>query len=331
MVVRRRHRRFAARDEAGGSLMSLALAATVVARELLGDGATLATGLEPVTAGYGPRAFRFRLAEPPDDRWRGDLILRLAGDGADGALAREAGWHAFVLAAGYPAPEVLARSADALVFNAGPSRSLTDRLGEDPAAFVDHLRLLGDWHARLHGLPADGAPAEAARPDDAEGASPDHGLDRARAWLRDHLPDTRERVVAHGDFQPAHLRLEPADPDSVQVTNWSGARAAPREWDAARTILTLWSSPYLASGRMERMMLKLARDHVVEAYLAGYTTRAELDDDRLRWFGVHHVLDWVGRVDDRPEMPDPWDPVALVVDPADYRTDLVERAQQLIG
>ena len=85
----------------------------------LGHRPARAEDAEPIWAGWGPDAYRVRLATD-DPRWTGTLVARTS---PPATLARERAWVAAARDAGYPAPELVTngQSPTLLVFRRPPA------------------------------------------------------------------------------------------------------------------------------------------------------------------------------------------------------------------
>jgi hypothetical protein len=318
--------------------------AQACAREALGGDITLTGPAEPVIGGFGEGAFACRLGGDLPAPWDDVVLVRLA---TMGDIRRERDWHAFCRSRGHALPEVLgvvAGGSDAapgaIVMARGPSLSLMEALGRNPAAIPQLLRAMAEVHAGVHALPLEGAPGSAVAPLDEldrhlDAAGPALGLRAERDWLDRHAPEETAPVVCHGDVQPSSLRLEAEDPSSAVLVNWSRARVADAEYDIALTLLMFWSAPYLAEGIGQRKMLKTVRDMITDGYRAAYEAspgRGPLDEGRLRYWGAFHALTWSARLsaaDAAGGPASPWDPVALVQHTASYRKDLARRFARL--
>jgi aminoglycoside phosphotransferase (APT) family kinase protein len=200
---------------------------------------------------------------------------------------------------------------------------------------------MAEAHAALHrvlteGAPSGGAPDPLAALDEtlaAAGIASDFAAERA--WLDANAPAPGPTVVCHGDLQPAAMRLEGDDPSTALLVNWSSALVAEAEYDVALTNLMFWSVPYLADGMGQRKMLKTVREVIIDGYRAAYEGAdgtAPLEPDRLAYWGAFHALRWsvaMAVAERRGGPADPWDPVALVQHPGQYRRDLTRRFTRL--
>jgi aminoglycoside phosphotransferase (APT) family kinase protein len=331
----------------------------------LGRPARLVEGPEPVIGGFGPGAFRFRVAVDGEESagsadgsadasprsegalgdWAGPLLARRA---APEVLAHEAAWTEAVTVAGFPAAAVVAHDPDreVVVLRAPAGTSLTEVMITDMARTSQLLGDLGRLHARLHALPAERVAADATA--GGAGAPPAGDGDPARhaasdevraaladelAWLDTHLPPAARPVVCHGDLHPSHVYLRPDDPASTVVVNWTAARLADPELDVARTAAAFWFSPYYLDNAMYRKVMKMARESLASAYLDAYrdAAAAPLDGDRLRYWQAHQIgtlaADLCHRVHHGPR--DPWDPMGGVVHPERTLGEMRDRFWEL--
>ena len=302
----------------------VAEAARTAAAAALGHRPDLAAAPEPVFAGWGPGAYRARVATH-DPVWARPLIARV---GAAPVLAREATWIDRVRRAGFPAPEVVADGRDGvLVFREPAGTSLAERMINDMASLPGLLADFSRLHATLHGLPASGAPGGEAAPTgaasvgdiatDAAGAVGDAGVDEQIAWLGAHIPVPGDPVVCHGDLNPAHVYL---DVDEAVPVNWTRASLADPEYDVAATLTGFWTAALYVDSAVRRRVLKILRDSLAAAYLAAYRESAmrPLEDERLRYWRAFHLCRIAaGIVRHRRDGPDgPWDTAAHVAQPA---------------
>jgi aminoglycoside/choline kinase family phosphotransferase len=296
---------------------------------------------EVQAGGYGHGTFRTVLAEAPPG-WSASVVARVhVGDDPAAGVDAEVAWQEFVGGAGIGVVPVLATDRDSgvVVTGPGPAMSLLECIADRPTDVQPLLALLGETQARLHEVSTEGAPvtplADAALDAELEMIGASGKLGREADWLAANRPAAAvESVVVHGDFQPAHLRLDSADAagrDEPVVTNWVDAALRPAEWDVALTVLTLWSAPYLAPGRTQRMMLKMARDFLIDTYFGAYTGARSVDEDMLRWYEALQAARFSARLAAGAVRDDPWDVVGLVPTRSDYGKDLGKRFWDLAG
>lgn len=291
----------------------------------------------------GRGAYICTLAGEAPAPWGAPLVVRVLPDRSSGdvAIAREAAWHALGAANGIGVPAVLAQSPDgpgpaAVVMARGPELSLLECIGDESREDVPRLvAVMGELHARLHGLPTDGVPGggeSGGLLDDLDRLLAASGLAGGHfaAELENLRRDERAggpAVICHGRFQLSAVRLDPHDPASCVVADWSAAGVGEREYDVAQTMLTFWSLPYLAPGRARRQALRGVRDALIEGYRAAYERHARLDDDRLRYWEAFHALALSVRMATAvgAPVPDPWDPASVITFRDSYRKDLTRR------
>jgi Phosphotransferase enzyme family len=282
----------------------------------LGGRPACADDTAPIWAGWGPDAYRVRLATD-DPRWTGTLVARTS---APDALARERAWVTAARDAGFPAPEPVT-DGDAqtlLVFRQPAGTNLAERMISDMPALP---RLLGDFgrlHARLHQLepPDSGAARDAPAAPALDGdAAP--AVVRQREWLDAHRPEPTDPVVCHGEFNPAHVLRDGDEGPGVPV-NWTASTRAEPEFDVAATLVGFWSTA-LYGNAVQRRALKMVREPLATTYLSRYREAASrpLDDDRLRYWKAHHLHRLAAAIDHRLRRgaTGPWDTSAHVAIP----------------
>lgn len=296
-------------DPADSAQIATALAAWIAARH---PGATIAGAPEPLGRGFDTFIFTFRLANPPDDAWRGDLVLRVYGAPTQGFKAmHEAAAQRFVVGAGYPGIAPLAVEEEApgfglpimvMPFIAGGT--LLQRVTANPLKTGGILAQMAALHVRLHRLPIDDCPLVSDETHAARQMSalrtraapimPAPGVEDALLWLERTqgmaLPE--ERSFTHNDFHPLNIL---AGTDGVlTVIDWSDATMGDRACDVARTV-TLLSFAYIAaSSAPERIILRAARGFLRSRYLAPYERQYPLDPARFAWWkALQSVTGWV--------------------------------------
>ena len=304
---------------------------------------------EAAVGGFGSLAFSFPAVEGDrtHDPWSGPLIARLDPPGGpDGdrlSVEDEAEWYHFAGEHGLTSPPILAvvpatdTDSGALVMTAPTETSFIERIG-DPTQAADVLTMLGAIHARIHQLPFDQAPGPVldvgevleALSDEIDAAGEHAERDPALEWLATHQPDSGPAVVCHGEVHPSAVRLLDDDPEGTApiVTNWTRATLADPEYDLGRTLVTLWASPYVATSRLDRSLMMMIRDGMLETYRTGYTSVGTIDEDRLRFWQTYHARFYAARARSTPH-PDPWDPLAVVPHLTPLRRGLNERAAEL--
>jgi hypothetical protein len=96
-------------------------------------------------------------------------------------------------------------------------------------------------------------------------------------------------------------------------------------------VLTLWTAPHLAPGRTQRMMLRMARDHLIDGYLDAYRDARSLDDALLTYYGALQAAAWAVKADAGVVPGDPWDVLHLVDDLRGLVRELDDRYRSLAG
>jgi aminoglycoside phosphotransferase (APT) family kinase protein len=301
-------------DPASSDDVTRALRAYLAARSDL-TGVHVAEAPAPIGSGFDSFIYAFRIeAEAPDNRWLAPLVLRLQGKPAYAEkVAREAAVQAFLAAASYPTPALLAvedeRNAFGLPFmimERVPGTTMLARMMSNPLRASGLLAGLGELHATLHRLPSAGWPL-------ADGSEPvtmqrlarirrgvaQHqlsGLADRLVWLERNagavLPETP--VITHNDFHPLNVLV--SGDGSLSVIDWSDAALGDRHFDVART-LTLFSFAYIvATSTLERLLLKAIRGFMRSRYLKGYRRALPLDERRLAYFEALQSLYALGQL-----------------------------------
>lgn len=207
---------------------------------------------------------------------------------------------------GYPAPRVLAASADPgplgagfLVMERAPGRSLLE------ARRVGVGRMLAEMQARLHAL----SPEPLLRALDDEGRASGgfdrdavaferhlrtlerqigraglDGLARGMRWLLDRRPPPAATAICHGDFHPQNLLI--ADDRVTAVLDWPNVVVTEPEYDVAatRTLLTAVPIAMLPVPAGLRPVVAALRHILVARYLTMYRRLRPLEPARLPYF-----------------------------------------------
>ena len=260
---------------------------THLRRELGAPALDLAESLAPISGGFDTRIFAFRLSGAPGE-WARPLILRiLMPDYSPARALREAAVQNAVSHLGFPAPRVLAASADPgilggafLVMERAEGRPMLEakRLGVgttlarlqlalhalDARPLIEAMEQLGEARA----MTFDGILDQLEQ--HVIGQSLD-GLRGVMSWLRERRPPPPERtVICHGDFHPQNVLM--ARSTVTGVIDWPNAAVADPAYDVAGTHVILAHVP-LALAAMPapmRALASLARPALLATYRAGY-------------------------------------------------------------
>lgn len=257
----------------------------------------------PIGSGFDSYIYAFRIqGDPRGERWVAPLVLRLqAKPEYASKVRREAVVQAFMAAAGYPTPALLAVEDDRnalglpfMIMERVPGTTMLARALSNPLRAAALLRRLGELHAQMHTLPTDGWPLDhesepisMRRLAQTRSSVAQHELsdlvDRL-AWLernaRAELPEMP--VITHNDFHPLNVLV--TGDGQLSVIDWSDAALGDRHFDVARTV-TLFSFAYIvATSTLERILLRAARGFLRSRYLAGYQRAFPLDRRRLAYF-----------------------------------------------
>jgi aminoglycoside phosphotransferase (APT) family kinase protein len=267
----------------------------------------------PISGGYDTRIFAFRLSGAPA-RFSGPLILRLLGPKHDPARAlREREVQNAVAALGYPAPRVLAASADVSVLDG--AFLIMERVPGRPMLEVrkfDMAGLLAELQLRLHDL--DPEPLVRAVRQEAGGAMPDfdsllsdfdrrvvrapmEGLAGPLRWLLSHRPpEPGRRAICHGDFHPQNVLM--LGQTVTGVLDWPNAVIADPAYDVAATRIILACAPMEMAPMpaLKRWAARALRPVLLARHLAGYERRRKLDRTVLAYYEAAGCLRGLVRV-----------------------------------
>jgi aminoglycoside phosphotransferase (APT) family kinase protein len=267
----------------------------------------------PISGGYDTRIFAFRLSGAPA-QFSGPLILRLLGPKHDPARAlREREVQNAVAALGYPAPRVLAASADVSVLDG--AFLIMERVPGRPMLEVGKLHmagLLAEMQLRLHDL--DPEPLVQAVRQEAGGAMPDfdsllsdldrrvvrgpmEGLAGPMRWLLSHHPPEPGRLaICHGDFHPQNVLM--SGRIVTGVLDWPNAVIADPACDVAATRIILACAPMemAAMPALKRWAARALRPVLLARHLAGYERRRTLDRTVLAYYEAAGCLRGLVRV-----------------------------------
>ncbi len=255
----------------------------------------------PISGGYDTRIFAFRLTGATG-MWSRPLILRLLGPQHDPARAlRERAIQNTVASLGYPAPRVLAASADPAVL--GGAFLVMERL---PGRLLLEVRWVGvasvlvETQQRLHAL--DAAPLLEAmdRAGGRDAVTFDgllaqlqsrivrrslDGLRGAMEWLTEHRPPAPERpVICHGDLHPQNILM--AGGAVTGVIDWPNVVVADPAYDVASTRIILGLVPLTLSAMPApvRALVRLVRPVLLARHLAGYRRHRPIDPRAFAYY-----------------------------------------------
>jgi aminoglycoside phosphotransferase (APT) family kinase protein len=273
----------------------------------------LAEAPVPISGGYDTKIFAFRLAGAPAP-FSGPLILRLLGPKHDPTrVLRERAVQNAVATLGYPAPRVLAASADAsildgafLVMERAPGRPMLE------VRKVDIAGVLARTQLRLHDLDAE--PLFSAVRQEGVGEMPSfdtmqadlgrrisrrsiEGLAGAMGWLLSHRPpEPDRRVICHGDFHPQNVLM--SGNAVTGVLDWPNAVLADPAYDVAatRVILSCVPMEMAAMPAVLRLLARMMRPVLLARHLAGYQRRRRLDPVTLAYYEAASCMRGLVRV-----------------------------------
>ena len=254
-----------------------------------------------ISGGYDTEILAFRLRGAPA-QWSRPLILRRLGAEHDPIRAlRERDIQNAVAGLGFPAPRVLAASADPgaiggafLVMERMPGRPMLEvrKIGVAGVLSRTHLRLhaldtdpllrAADRTGARDAMTFDGLLAQCGRRTAARSI---HGLGKALDWLADHRPAEAARpVICHGDFHPQNVLME--DGVVTGVIDWPNALVADPAYDVATTRIILGLVPLELSAlpALARVLLSAARPLLLARYLAGYRRGRPIDGRALGYY-----------------------------------------------
>jgi aminoglycoside phosphotransferase (APT) family kinase protein len=268
----------------------------------------------PIRGGYDTQIFAFRLTSVAPPSFSGPLILRVLGPRHPPArLFRERAVQNALATLGYPAPRVLAASADAaplggafLVMERMPGRPMLEVRKWGIAGVLVRMQL---W---LHELDVN----TLRRAVDQEGAGdlpsftglladlsrrvadrPIEGLARAMQWLHEHRPPEPSRpVICHGDFHPQNILMSGGA--VTGVLDWPNAILADPVYDVAatRTILSCTPIEMVTATTTSRWLARAARPIVIARYLSGYRRHRGLDPATLAYYEAASCMRGLVRV-----------------------------------
>ncbi len=273
----------------------------------------LAERLAPIGGGFDTRIFAFRLTGASSD-WARPLILRILGpEHAPTRALREAAVQNAVARLGFPAPRVLAASADPSILG-GPFLVM-ERVDGRPMVEVKRLGVgaaLARIQLALHALDARPLIEAVERIGEGSAVTFDgllaqleervvgHSLDGLRGvmrWLRERRPPAPPRaVICHGDFHPQNVLM--AKGAVSGVVDWPNAVVADPAFDVAGTQVILAHVPLGLSampGPM-RALAALARPVLLATYRAVYRRGRALGRRELEYYEVASAMRHLVRV-----------------------------------
>ena len=246
-----------------------------------------------ISGGYDTEILAFRLRRAPSE-WSRPLILRRLRPEYDPTRAlRERDIQNAVAGLGFPAPRVLAASADPGAL--GGAFLIMERMPGRPMLEVRRIgvaAVLARTQLRLHALDA-GPLLSTVMTFDALldqlgrriAERPIHGLGRGHDWLTSHRPvETTPPVICHGDFHPQNILME--DGVATGVIDWPNALMADPACDVATTRIILGLLPLKLSSlpAVVRVLASAARPLLLARYLAGYRRGRPVDDRTLGYY-----------------------------------------------
>ena len=276
----------------------------VLERHTAMPGLAYAVPPTPLSGGFWAALYGFRLARGPQELL-GDLVARVMPTDEE-HCRREALMQAAAAGAGFPAPRIhLTGGREAglgrpfIIMDRAPGGTLASGLGwrEKASALAGMPVLLAATMARLHALdPAAVAESPAGvgvatvLKELAERIRP-LGLESfacAMAWLNEHQPVERTRVICHGDLHPFNLVI--ANGRASAVLDWTNAVLADPAFDVAYTsqLLALW--PVAVPGLPRRLLKSIAGRFAAWRFLKEYRRLARVEIGALEWYEALHSL-----------------------------------------
>ncbi len=268
----------------------------------------------PIRGGYDTQIFAFRLTSVAPPSFSGPLILRvLSARHPPARLFRERAVQNALATLGYPAPRVLAASADAaplggafLVMERMPGRPMLEvRKWGIAGVLVRMQRWLQelDVNALRRAVDQEGAsdlPSFTGLLADLSGRVADRpieGLARAMQWLHEHRPPEPSRpVICHGDFHPQNILMSGGA--VTGVLDWPNAILADPVYDVAatRTILSCTPIEMVTATTTSRWLARVARPILIARYLSGYRRHRGLDPATFAYYEAASCMRGLVRV-----------------------------------
>jgi aminoglycoside phosphotransferase (APT) family kinase protein len=261
-----------------------------------------------ISGGYDTEILGFRLQRAPAE-WSRPLILRRLRPEHDPERAlRERDIQNALAGLSFPAPRVLAASADPGAL--GGAFLIMERMPGRPMLEVQKIgvaAVLASTQLRLHALDAgpllqtaltfDGLLAQFGRRIASRSL---HGLEKALDWLSAHRPAEATRpVICHGDFHPQNILMDHGV--VTGVIDWPNALAADPAWDVATTRIILGLVPLELSmlPAVARVLVRAARPLLLARYLAGYRRGRPIDGRALGYYEAAACMRQLIRVGDQ--------------------------------
>ena len=285
-------------------------------------------------------------------RWRDPLALRMFPSPSDVGVAElEGSILDFVAGHGYPAPRPLA-SVTAPAASAFPTPWLVlPRVSGQPmlnattANPLSARRLIDDLarlQFELHGIDIAGCPAPYSAPlidqwfaryeqqiralADPRANRVLDALHTGQRFVADEVP-----VICHGDFHPLNI-LSSRDGDrwTHAVIDWTDAMIGDRHYDVARTIALFGLASLAVSNPLERTAARLLGPYAARDYRKAYGRRAALDQRRLDYWTIAHLVRGWAQVRRLDQPADARTAAATQVSPKVADT-MLRRAERLVS
>jgi len=268
----------------------------------------------PIRGGYDTDIFAFRLTSGAPPPFSEPLILRLLGaEHTPTRVLREQAVQNALVTLGYPAPRVLAASADPaalggafLVMERMPGRPLLEARKWNIATVLVETQL------RLHDLDGEALRRAVRSQTGSDMLSfgnvlaelsrrvadrPLEGLAPAMRWLHEHRPpDPSRPVICHGDFHPQNILM--AGGAVTGVLDWPNAVLGDPAYDVAATLVILSCTPIemATAPNALRWLARVARPVLVARYLSGYQRHRRLEVATLAYYEAASCMRGLARV-----------------------------------
>jgi aminoglycoside phosphotransferase (APT) family kinase protein len=313
--------------------------------------------LEAPSAGMSTFIWFGRLdgLETNSSPWSDPLALRMFPSSNDAeAAAREAAILEFVAARGYPVPRPLATVTDPnesafatpwLVLPRVPGRPMLDAITANPFGARRLLHDLADLQLALHQIEITSCPIPYptglidqwfARYEPQIARIADIRADRVLAAMRSgrRLVNDEVPVICHGDFHPLNVMSHRAREGWVHaVIDWTDTMIGDRHYDVSRTIALFGLATLAVSNPIERMAAAALGPVAARYYKRAYHNHAPLDQRRLDFWTIAHLIRGWAQV---RELADPADPAdirtsAATQVPATIADTMLRRAERLVA